>query len=150
MIKLKKAQIIFGIIILLVIAFIGGIEINHYQQTKRADQMQVEIDKQINSNVTKDRIDINVVNPKHINISLKGGNADGLADILSAGKPLKKFDFWQYLKNHVNRTADIVQEKFGKGITVSLMDPNNPTKPLYSVRDGKVLYDKGASTTNVN
>lgn len=30
------------------------------------------------------------------------------------------------------------------------MDPNNPTKPLYSIRDGKVLYDKGASTTNVN
>lgn len=114
MIKLKKVQIIFGIIILLVIAFIGGIEIKHYQQNKRANDMQIAIDQRINSHITENRVNVTVPNPKHINISLKGGEAEELGDILSAGKQLKKFNFWQYLKAHVNETDDNVQKNLVK------------------------------------
>lgn len=150
MFKLKKPQVIFGIIIVLVVAFIGGIELRHYQQIQRANEIQRAIDKQTNAHITRDRVGVSVPDPKHINILLKGGTGEQIGDVLSTGKPLKKFDFWQELKNKVNETDDSVRKQFGKGITVSLMDPNNPTKAIYSVRDGKVVFDKGATVTNVN
>ncbi|MCM0599419.1 hypothetical protein [Periweissella fabalis] len=150
MLKLKKAQIIFGIVIALIVAFVIGIDINHYHQNKRANEMQMAIDKQINYHVSADRANVKVPNPKHINIILKGGTANQVADVLNANKQLKNFDFWKYLKIKVNHTDDSVRQQFGKDITLSLMDPNNPTKPIYSVRDGKVIYDKSSTVTNIN
>lgn len=48
MAKQKKAKIWFSIIIVILVAFIGGIEYYHYQQTKVANEMQRSINKQYN------------------------------------------------------------------------------------------------------
>lgn len=81
---------------------------------------------------------------------LQGGTGKQIQDILSAGKKISTFDFWSSLTRNVQATSNEVTQKYGKGITVSIVDPSNPNKPIYSVRDGKVLFNIGVSRSNVN
>lgn len=148
MTRQKKARYIFATIIILIVAFIGGIEFYHYQQTQIANNIQKSINKEINTDA-KNRLSIVVPNPKHINITLHGGTATEIQGALATGKKLNKFDFWHPLVVNMHNTSKIVTQKYGHGITVSLMNPAAPTKALYSIKDGKVTFDVSNSNGNL-
>ena len=134
--------IILGLAVVLTITimFLGKSGFGKSDAEKRAD-LTSEFNKQLEDKGFSQYASFDVKSNDLVVIHVKSDLAREAEEIIANGQDSSYYDDWSQFTDGVTKMSSNLQKNYGNGITIEVLNPDNESRTIFSVKDGTVTYD---------